>query len=390
MITGTITGFTSIIIAAAVLLMLAVLVATLLGAAHPIPKRKINNTRSDFVRIIGAKKHHLQVAEVGFLRGGLNVVTGMSGAGKSTLVHQIFFHEWERLNALATPVEGSTQGTKKFDIPSFCKKIIGLEGIQRVDMVSRKPLARTRTSMPATFLDIFTYLRQIFEKLPEAQIAGLKSRDFSLQVKGGRCEACSGQGEVVVSMKFLSDARVVCQTCEGQYYQPHVLSVRYQGHTIAQILKLTIQQAAALFKNHKKVMTKLQPALDMGLGYLRLGQSSLSLSGGEAQRLKLTRFLGANGCAKAQILILDEPTRGLHHEDTSRLLGGLKRFVNNGGTAIVVEHALDIIQAADWIIDLGPGSGALGGKVTFTGTFENLLKAPSSTTGKFFQANNKT
>ena len=332
-----------------------------------------------FIRILGAKKYHLAIPELKFLKGGLNVVTGVSGSGKSTLIEQIFYRA---CNKLLNDGEGA-----KGSIPAdqyHCRQIFGLEDIKKILLIDRKPLSKTRTSMPATYLDVFTYIRQIFEKLPEAQIMGLKSRDFSLQVKGGRCEECKGQGEVTLSMKFLADARVQCSSCQGQRYQPRILNIQYMGYSLADILNLTIEEALNIFQHHPQITKRLQAAKELGLEYLRLGQTSLSLSGGEAQRLKLVPYFSKK-LEKGTILILDEPTRGLHNRDIELLIKALTAFVGSGGTIILIEHCQELIARADWVVDLGPGSGEAGGKLVCEGTISTLLKNKNSKTAEFLR-----
>ncbi|NRA45178.1 MAG: excinuclease ABC subunit UvrA [Oligoflexales bacterium] len=339
-------------------------------------EQKIDESR--FISILGAKKYHLSIPELRFLKGGLNVVTGVSGSGKSTLVQQIFYR------ACCKQLLDGEGGFEPEGEEAHYKRIVGLDDIKKVTLIDRKPLSKTRTSMPATYLDVFTYIRQIFEKLPEAQIMGLKSRDFSLQVKGGRCEECKGQGEITLSMKFLADARVQCPSCQGARYQPQILNIQYMGYSLADILNLTIEEALNVFKHHPKVTKRLQAAKDLGLAYLRLGQTSLSLSGGEAQRLKLVPFFSKKA-ENGTVLILDEPTRGLHTSDIELLTKALLSFVSSGGTIILIEHCHELIAKADWVVDLGPGSGELGGKLVFEGPIRSLLKSKVSKTAEFLR-----
>ena len=352
--------------------------------AEPKPLKLSEHANSNlddqqFIRVLGPKKYHLAIPEIRFLKGGLNVVTGVSGAGKSTLVQDIFYKACYRLLH-----EGEGSSSKPLEQELDCRRVLGLEDISKVLLIDRKPLSKTRTSMPATYLDVFTYIRQTFEKLPESQIMGLKSRDFSLQVKGGRCEECKGQGEVTLSMKFLADARVLCSSCQGLRYQPQILNIQYMGYSLADILNLTIEEALNVFKHHPQVTKRLQAAQELGLAYLRLGQPSLSLSGGEAQRLKLAPFFSKK-VEKGTVLILDEPTRGLHNTDIELLSKALSKFVSAGGTIILIEHCHELIASADWIVDLGPGSGELGGKLVFEGTLNDMLKNKSSKTAAFLR-----
>ncbi|MFK7826274.1 MAG: hypothetical protein AB8G05_19150 [Oligoflexales bacterium] len=332
-----------------------------------------------FITIFGAKKYHLSIPELKFLKSGFNVVTGVSGAGKTTLVQQIFYRACLKLLQDNADLKGQLS-EKEY----YCRRILGLEDINKILLIDRKPLSKTRTSMPATYLDVFTYIRQIFEKLPEAQIMGLRSRDFSLQVKGGRCEECKGNGEVTLSMKFLADARVQCSSCQGLRYQSRILNIQYMGYSLADILNLTIDEALSIFKHHPQVTKRLQAAADLGLAYLRLGQTSLSLSGGEAQRLKLAPFFRKK-LEKGNVLILDEPTRGLHNNDIELLIRALSKYVAAGGTIILVEHCHELIAKADWIVDLGPGSGESGGKLVCEGPIGALLKSRTSKTSEYLK-----
>lgn len=343
-----------------------------------LPKA-VEHDEAAFIRVLGAKKYHLAVPEIRFLKAAINVVTGVSGAGKSTLVSQIFYRA---ANKLLMKDEKSDGTSALNDL--YCSHIGGLADVKKVLMIDRKPLSKTRTSMPATYLDVFSYIRQIFEKLPDAQIMGLRSRDFSLQVKGGRCEECKGRGEVTLSMKFLADARVLCSACQGRRYQPHILNIQYMGYSLADILNLTIEEVLSVFEHHPQITKRLQIAKDLGLAYLRLGQTSLSLSGGEAQRLKLVPFFSKK-VEKGTVLILDEPTRGLHNADIECLNKAFNTFVKAGGTIILIEHCNELIAKSDWVVDLGPGSGELGGKLVFEGPVSALTQNKTSKTAEYFR-----
>ena len=289
------------------------------------------------------------------------------------------------LHTLYPILQARIQGTTlPQQIIDSCIEISGAEPFKVVDLIDRKPLSRTSLSMPATFLDVFTYIRQLFEKLPEAQLMGFKSRDFSLHVQGGRCEACKGRGLLTLSMKFLADAQVPCSACHGQRYGLPILDLKYQNLSLADVLNLSIDEALELFKHHPKIVKGLLPAKELGLGYLSLGQPSNSLSGGEAQRLKLVPYL-RKGKHRERLLILDEPTQGLHMADCHKLVRSLKSYTNLGGTVIIVEHNHTIMSAADWIVDLGPGAASAGGKLVFAGPVEQFLACKKSKTAAYFR-----
>ena len=248
--------------------------------------------------------------------------------------------------------------------------------------VNRKPIGKSHVSMPATYLDLYKDIRDLFGQLPEAQIAGLTPRDFSVTATGGRCPECKGRGQVSLTMRFLPDARVLCPLCEGRRFRPHVLDVKYGGHSIADVLSLTLEEVASVFKNHKRVLRHLSPALQLGLGYLKLGQPSATLSGGEAQRLKLAPLL-ARPDNTGHLLILEEPTAGLHADDVAKLVAILHRLVDTGATVITIEHNADVIRASDCVIDLGPGAASEGGKVVFAGRPDAIGACKASLTAKY-------
>ena len=275
-------------------------------------------------------------------------------------------------------------GAKKKARWRYCEQLSGGEGFESVNLIDRRPIAKSAVSMPATYLDVFTDIRNLFAKLPDAQVAGLTARSYSLSVEGGRCPECKGRGEVSMSMKFLADARVRCSICHGQRYRPHVLDVVYNGMNLNQILKMSLEEAAEFFKNHKKIFKRLSPALELGLGYLKLGQPSASLSGGESQRLKIVPHLSKNH-GEHSMLVLDEPTTGLHSVDAARLIKSLHRLVVLGTTVVLIEHNADVIHAADWVIDIGPGSAENGGRLMYQGAAKGLLSVKGSVTSQYIQ-----
>ncbi len=310
--------------------------------------------KSPALVIEGASCHNLAIESVRFPLGAWTVVTGVSGAGKSSLVLQTLY---PNLVALLS-------GSKK--TPTHCKKLSGADAVTAVHLVDRRPIAKSGVSMPVTYLDVLGELRDIYAAQADAQVMGLTARSFSLSVEGGRCPECKGRGELSLTMRFLADARVRCPVCKGQRFQTSVLGVRYLGLSLAQVLELTLDEAVEHFKNHRKIVQRLSPAVELGLGYLKLGQPSASLSGGEAQRLKLVPYLGRR-IDTGTVLILDEPTTGLHFADVDLLLGILRKLVNAGATVVTVEHNESVIAASDWVIELGPGAAAAGGKLVKEG-----------------------
>lgn len=331
---------------------------------------------ASYIQISGCTLHNLDIKRVRFVKSALNVVSGVSGAGKSSLVLGTLHRNIE------ASIEAWNSGSrgKKFQLRG-CASLDGIEDIEQLHLIDRRPVAKSSVSMPASYLDVFGELRDLYAQLPDAQIAGLTARSFSLNAEGGRCEECRGRGEVSLSMRFLSDARVPCPVCEGRRYQPPVLAVVYNGINIAQSLDLTIDQALETFANHKMIVRRLQPAQELGLGYLKMGQPSASLSGGEAQRLKMVPFL-TKRMAAGTVLVMDEPTTGLHFDDVARLLERLKHLVALGATVIVVEHNTDMIRAADWLVDLGPGSAEAGGKLVYEGPPSGVTGVRASLTGQ--------
>jgi excinuclease ABC subunit A len=302
--------------------------------------------------IHGANLNNLKIPSVRFPLAAMSVVAGVSGAGKSSLVLSTLY-----ANAAAHAAKGGAKAA-----PRHCKSLQGFEALTSATLIDRRPVAKSSVSMPASYLDVLGHLRDLYASLPDAQILGLTARHFSLHVEAGRCPECKGRGVLSLKMRFLADARVKCPLCNGQRYQGNVLSVKYLGLSINEVLELTLDEAMEHFKNHKKVVQRLGPAIALGLGYLKLGQPSASLSGGEAQRLKLVPHLTTRHGA-GSLLVLDEPTTGLHFEDVERLLAVLRTLIANGATIVTIEHNADVIDAADWLIELGPGSASQGGRL---------------------------
>jgi excinuclease ABC subunit A len=297
-------------------------------------------------------------------------VTGVSGAGKSTLVNQILYP------AVARALHGSEVAVGAHE------KVLGLEQIDKVIDIDQSPIGRTPRSNPATYTKLFDQIRDFFALLPEARMQGYTPGRFSFNVKGGRCEACEGDGVKRVEMHFLPDVYVPCEVCQGKRFNEATLQVKYNNLSIADVLDLTVDEALSLFKNHPQIRRALETLADVGLGYIALGQSSPTLSGGEAQRVKLSRELSKRSTGRT-LYILDEPTTGLHFDDIKKLLGVLERLVEGGNTVVVIEHNLDVIKTADHVIDIGPEGGDGGGRVVATGTPEQVTQVAESYTGRF-------
>jgi excinuclease ABC subunit A len=334
----------------------------------PLARRKLEN--AEVIEVRGAAENNLKRINVKFPLGGFSCVTGVSGSGKSTLVNQVLFR------ALQRKLYGS--GEK----PGKHEKIYGDENIERVVEVSQLPIGRTPRSNPATYSGAFTYIRQLFAMTKDARVRGYTISRFSFNVKGGRCEDCEGQGTKRIEMHFLPDVYVRCETCKGKRYDRETLEVKFKGINIAEVLELRVSEALELFKNYPALHKILKTLYDVGLGYLQLGQPSTTLSGGEAQRIKLAYEL-AKGSAKSTLYIMDEPTIGLHFADISRLLDVVNRLIESGGSFIVIEHNMDVIKTADYIIDLGPGGGDEGGRVVACGTPEEVAANENSVTGSY-------
>jgi len=333
-----------------------------------VPEARRRGSGNNLV-VLGAREHNLKNIDVALPLGTLIVVTGVSGSGKSTLVHDLLYR------AVSRHLYGSKAKPGSFD------RIEGLELIDKVIEIDQAPIGRSPRSNPATYTGTFTPIREIFAMLPEARERGYKPGRFSFNVKGGRCEACQGDGLKRIEMNFLPDVYVPCDVCRGRRYNRETLDVKYDGVSIADLLEMTIEDALKLLGNIPAIQAKLQTLVDVGLGYLHLGQSSTTLSGGEAQRIKLARELSRRQTGKT-LYILDEPTTGLHFEDVRRLLDVLNRLTDLGNTVLVIEHQLDVIKSADWIIDLGPEGGERGGQIVAAGTPEQVARIKRSYTGR--------
>ncbi|MEX2028408.1 MAG: excinuclease ABC subunit UvrA [Candidatus Curtissbacteria bacterium] len=320
--------------------------------------------------IVGASEHNLKGIDVTFPLRKFVCITGVSGSGKSTLIHDILY------NALATEVFRSRSRAGKH------KTILGAENLDKVILIDQSPIGRTPRSNPATYTGAFTHIRDLFSGTTDAKIRGYKPGRFSFNVKGGRCEACEGEGQVKIEMQFLPDVYVDCEVCNGKRYNEEALEIHYKNKNISEVLDMTVEESLGFFENIPQIKTKLETINDVGLGYVRLGQPAPTLSGGEAQRVKLATELSKRATGRT-MYILDEPTTGLHFADIERLLLILKRLVSQGNTVVIIEHNLDVIKNADWIIDLGPEGGDGGGQVVATGTPNEVAKVKSSYTGQF-------
>jgi excinuclease ABC subunit A len=331
------------------------------------PARRSPNGKA--IKVIGARANNLKNIDVTFPLGLFIVVTGVSGSGKSTLVDDILYRSLARklYRSLLEPGEH--------------RAVTGLEHIDKIIEIDQSPIGRTPRSNPATYTGVFTPIRELYAMLPESRERGYKPGRFSFNVKGGRCEACQGDGMKCIEMNFLPDVYVLCDVCRGARYNRETLSVRYKGHSIADLLDMTIEEALPLLENIPQIKVKLQTLIDVGLSYIKLGQSATTLSGGEAQRIKLAKELSKRATGRT-LYILDEPTTGLHFEDVRKLLDVLHQLVTLGNTVLVVEHNLDVIKSADWIVDLGPEGGEEGGRIVAEGTPEEVMRIKKSYTGQ--------
>ena len=333
----------------------------------PVSRRKGNG---QWIKLLGATEHNLKDIDISIPLNTLTCVTGVSGSGKSTLVHDVLYAAIKR-----------QKGDWDRRVGSF-RKLEGTEIITDVILVDQQPIGRTPRSNPVTYLKAFDPIRELFAATKDAKARGLAASHFSFNVPGGRCEACQGEGEVRVEMQFLADVFVPCDQCDGKRFKPQVLEVHYRGRNINQVLDLTVREALTFFSSSPKVLRRLQVLDEIGLGYLRLGQPATTLSGGEAQRIKIAAHLSSQG-GERQLYILDEPTTGLHFDDIAKLLAAFRKLLEAGSTLIVIEHNLDVIKTADYIIDLGPDGGDEGGRVVATGTPEQVAQNPSSYTGRY-------
>mgnify|MGYP003369575251 CR=1 FL=1 len=337
-----------------------------------VPKTRRKSVKGKCLEVVGATEHNLKNINVKFPLGLFNCVTGVSGSGKSTLVNEILY------KTVAKEINGSTEK------PGKCKEIRGIENIDKIINIDQSPIGRTPRSNPATYTGVFDVIRDIFAGTNEAKMRGYEKGRFSFNVEGGRCEACKGDGLIKIEMHFLPDIYVPCEVCKGKRYNHETLEVKYKGKTISDVLDMTVEEALEFFSNIPKIKQKIQTLYDVGLGYIKLGQPSTTLSGGEAQRVKLATELSKRPTGKT-LYILDEPTTGLHIADVHKLVNILQKLVDTGNTIIVIEHNLDLIKTCDHIIDLGPEGGDAGGEIIGVGTPEQICKNDKSYTGKFLK-----
>ena len=332
--------------------------------------RRNGNGKS--IRVVGAAEHNLKSIDVDFPLGVFTTVTGVSGSGKSTLVNLILHR------ALARELHDAERE------PGAHRRIVGTGQIDKVIDIDQSPIGRTPRSNPATYVGLFTPIRELFSRVPEARVRGYRPGRFSFNVRGGRCESCEGGGVIKIEMHFLPDVYVTCDVCRSRRYNRETLEILYKGRSISEVLEMTVHQALGFFEAVPKVRGKLQTLYDVGLGYIRLGQPATTLSGGEAQRIKLSKELSRRATGRT-LYLLDEPTTGLHFDDIKKLLTVLNRLVDQGNTVVVIEHNLDVIKTADWIIDLGPEGGDEGGRVVAAGTPEQVMRVKGSRTGQFLK-----
>lgn len=337
----------------------------------PSSRRKSSN----FIELKGARQNNLKDVDVKFPLNALSVVTGVSGSGKTTLVKQILYPAVKKeLGEIMSQAPGS------FDSIQGNFKLIN-----NVELVNQSPIGKSSRSNPATYVKAYDSIRSHFASLQASKIKGFQAKHFSFNVEGGRCENCKGDGEITVEMQFLADVKLTCEDCKGKRFKPEVLEVEYKGKNIYGVLELSVEEALEYFSAKKDIVRKLKPLQDVGLGYIKLGQSSNTLSGGEAQRVKLAYYLGKEKSTERLLFIFDEPTTGLHFHDINKLLDAMNALVEQGHTVLIVEHNLDVIKSADWIIDLGPEGGRGGGKLLYQGTPEGLLKCKDSYTAKYLR-----
>ena len=337
----------------------------------PDSRRKIYKK----IQLKGAKQHNLKDVSVEIPLNALTVVTGVSGSGKTTLVKQILYPALKKHLEQPHPTAPGRHDSLEGD----------LDSVTQIELITQSPIGRSSRSNPVTYVKAYDEIRKLMSKQQASLIRGYKPGHFSFNVEGGRCETCKGEGEQVVEMQFLADVRLECEECKGKKFRSEVLEIQYKGKNIFEILDLSIDESLKFFEDNKTIITKLKPLFDVGLGYVKLGQPSSTLSGGEAQRVKLASFLGKQNSKEHILFIFDEPTTGLHFHDIRKLLDALNALVEIGHTVLVVEHNMEVIKSADWIIDLGPEGGKDGGHLVFQGRPEALVKVKKSYTGQFLK-----
>ncbi|MFB3829430.1 MAG: excinuclease ABC subunit UvrA [Bryobacteraceae bacterium] len=354
------------------------------GERRAAPVRARRTVNGGSLRFYGAREHNLKNIDVTIPLNRMVVITGVSGSGKSTLVHDVIYRSMQALHkaAAGSPEEEYTEGEVAARLA--CRKVEGAEWIEQTVMIDQSPIGRTPRSNPVTYIKAFDIIRGLFASTREAGRRGYTAGHFSFNIPGGRCETCQGDGTVTVEMQFLADVELVCEECKGTRYKSGILEIQYNGKNIHQVLQMTVREAIAFFSAVPRLVDRLRVLDEVGLGYLRLGQSATTLSGGEAQRVKLAGHLAHSTC-EGTLYIFDEPTTGLHFDDIAKLLSAFERLIENGGSLLVIEHNLEVIQAADWIIDLGPEGGERGGEIVAAGRPEDIAAAEKSHTGLFLR-----
>jgi excinuclease ABC subunit A len=332
------------------------------------------NARGSSLRLRNLRAHNLRIRELRLPLQGITAISGVSGSGKSTLVDDVITRNWRRYRGLQVEDVGEVGA------------IEGFESLDDVVLVGQDPLGRSTRSNAVSFVKVLPIFRELLAASPEAVARQLRPRDFSFNVPGGRCETCKGLGSVILEMHFLPDVEVTCDACKGRRFRSDVLEVTHRGRNIQGILEMTTDEAAKAFRDRADVVKRLRPLQEVGLGYLRLGQPTSTLSGGEAQRLRLAAFLAEGGRQKRRLFVFDEPTTGLHARDVARLLDALRALIGRGHAVLVVEHHLDFLAAADWIVDLGPGAGDEGGRIVYQGPADGIVKCGESFTGRALAA----
>jgi excinuclease ABC subunit A len=345
----------------------------------PLKRRKVNPKR--VIRFAGARAHNLKNIDVDIPLNMMVAVTGVSGSGKSSLVHDVIYKALERRLGRGEAAEGEEFGAPE---KLACTRVERADLLTDVVLVDQSPIGRTPRSNPITYIKAFDIIRELFASTTEADRRGYTSGHFSFNIPGGRCEACQGDGTVTVEMQFLADVELVCEECHGTRFKHSVLEVRYKGLNVHEVLQLTVKEALGFFHDTPRLVNRLKVLNDVGLGYLRLGQSATTLSGGEAQRVKLAAHLAQATC-QGTLFIFDEPTTGLHFDDITKLLDAFQRLIASGGSVLIIEHNLDVIRAADWVIDLGPEGGDRGGRIVALGTPEQIAQVAGSYTGQFLK-----
>jgi excinuclease ABC subunit A len=339
--------------------------------AIPLIRRKWN----DFIEIKGARENNLKHVNAKFPLGVLTVVTGVSGSGKTSLVKRI----------LAPALQKALGNYTGEQTGSYDELSGDHNKIEQVELVDQNPIGRSSRSNPVTYVKAWDEIRNLYAGQPAAKAAGLKPSAFSFNVEGGRCDVCQGEGEVKIEMQFMADIFLTCETCGGKRFKQHILDVTYQEKNVSDVLGMTIEEALEFFRKEPKILSRIKPLADVGLGYVQLGQSSNTLSGGEAQRIKLASFLVKGNNSNKTLFIFDEPTTGLHFDDIKKLLKSFDALLEHGNTIIVIEHNMDVIKCADWVIDIGPEGGDNGGNVIFEGVPEDLIKEKDSYTGEYLR-----